>query len=351
MAMQMRIHPSGIVAFDLVGSALLSRNERLQFVAMFHDELTNRFGHEALLYRYGDGGVVIFPTCAAACECLQVLIEGWSAMRAPAFSPLLLGIRCAVHAGLDAKERLLARVAADRLPRHPVSGRPGYIPPEFRLALPRPVRAALQLAWSGRPDAVRISTYAANAANSALTMKVPVQHFDLRDGVRLEAHEVPLVRFLKPDCFRVDIVPPDDLIRLLKSNPRLLYDIPPRRFEEVVAELFHDLGYDVELTQQTRDRGIDLVAVRRTSSVPFDHRFLVQCKRNSARNRVGVEVVYSMLGVGTVEPHTGLVIATTSTFTRPARQLAELSSVQWRLHLKDYDVIRSMLERYGGTDG
>ncbi len=343
----MRTRPSGVVAFDLVGSALLSRNARSQFVGVFLHDLEARFGGDALLHQYGDGGVVVFPSCSAAFECLRVLIEGWRTMRPPSLSPLLLGLRCAVHAGVDVKERLLGRIAAQSPETHSAWTLSGYVPIEYRLDLPRPVRAALQLAWSGRPDCVRISVYAANAAKDAITADVPIRHVDVKDGVRLEVYEVPLTRFLGAEHFRVDLVPPADLIHLLKTKPHLLYNIPPRRFEEVVAELFNDLGYEVELTQQTRDRGIDLVAVRRTSVLPFDHRFLVQCKRNSASNRVGVEVVHSMLGVGTVEPHTGLIIATTSTFTRPARQLAELASVQWRLHLKDYDVIRAMLERYG----
>src|SRR5207244_6339335 len=116
--------------------------------------------------------------------------------------------------------------------------------------------------------------------------------------------------------------------------------------EEVMGELFERLGFDVELTQQTRDKGIDLIAIKKRRDAGLTERYLIQCKRHSANNRVGVDVVYSMLGVGSVEPHTGLIIATTSYFTKPARELAAEPSVRWRLHLKDYDAIRELLETY-----
>jgi HJR/Mrr/RecB family endonuclease len=35
-----------------------------------------------------------------------------------------------------------------------------------------------------------------------------------------------------------------------------------RLFEEFVAELFHEFGYEVELTKRTRDGGRDVIAIR-----------------------------------------------------------------------------------------
>src|SRR5207244_944984 len=45
----------------------------------------------------------------------------------------------------------------------------------------------------------------------------------------------------------------DELIRVLARQPNLVYELDPRRFEEVVAELLARLGYHVQLTSPSRD--------------------------------------------------------------------------------------------------
>ena len=46
--------------------------------------------------------------------------------------------------------------------------------------------------------------------------------------------------------------------------PRRLYELKPRQFEELVAEIWDAFGFEVELTQQTRDGGKDILAIRKT---------------------------------------------------------------------------------------
>lgn len=45
----------------------------------------------------------------------------------------------------------------------------------------------------------------------------------------------------------------------LKNNPLYVYQLSPREFEEVVAELFKAKGYEVKLTPATRDGGRDII--------------------------------------------------------------------------------------------
>ncbi len=132
----------------------------------------------------------------------------------------------------------------------------------------------------------------------------------------------------------------------LASQPDELFRLPPRRFEEILAELLSDVGYSVELTKQTRDDGIDIVAIGRSTALGLDERYLVQCKRNAPDNHVGVSVVRELLGVGIHEPNTGLIIATTSVFSGPARKMAAIDTIRWRLHLRDYDDVIAWLRRY-----
>jgi hypothetical protein len=160
------------------------------------------------------------------------------------------------------------------------------------------------------------------------------------------AFEIAFATLLGSDEHFIRFAPPADLMMFLASQPDELFRLPPRRFEEILAELLADVGYAVELTKQTRDDGIDIVAVGRSSGLGLDERYLVQCKRNAPENRVGVAVVRELLGVGVHEPNTGLIIATTSTFTGPARKMAAIDTIRWSLHLRDYDDVLAWLRRY-----
>ncbi|QTE36496.1 restriction endonuclease [Mucilaginibacter gossypii] len=48
-----------------------------------------------------------------------------------------------------------------------------------------------------------------------------------------------------------------NILKLIKNKPALLHQITPRQFEELVGEMFYKDGFDVTLTQQTRDNGKD----------------------------------------------------------------------------------------------
>lgn len=89
--------------------------------------------------------------------------------------------------------------------------------------------------------------------------------------------------------------------------------LTPRKFEELVAELFRGKGYDIELTPPTADGGFDIRAVHRqavgTAMV------LIECKRYSQK-KAGLGVVRGLYGVVESERATRGIIATTSVFTR-----------------------------------
>jgi hypothetical protein len=50
------------------------------------------------------------------------------------------------------------------------------------------------------------------------------------------------------------------ILRNLKKRPEDLHKLEPRQFEGVLADLLQDMGYEVTLTQQTRDDGKDIIA-------------------------------------------------------------------------------------------
>jgi HJR/Mrr/RecB family endonuclease len=52
-----------------------------------------------------------------------------------------------------------------------------------------------------------------------------------------------------------------DLIAQLRRNPEQLYNLEPRQFEELIAELLASFGWSVEPTGATRDGGYDILGI------------------------------------------------------------------------------------------
>jgi restriction system protein len=124
----------------------------------------------------------------------------------------------------------------------------------------------------------------------------------------------------------------DHLIRRLASRPELLHTLTPRQFEEVVAELLERQGYSITLTPATHDGGVDIFASKRDALDSF--LYVVECKKYSASNHVGVGLVRELLGVVATHRATAGVLATTSLFTSGAIELQQ--AMRWQLALKDY---------------
>jgi len=119
-------------------------------------------------------------------------------------------------------------------------------------------------------------------------------------------------------------------------------DMHPRKFEELVAELFHRMGYDVILTPRSKDGGFDVLAFQKTGVGKL--LTLVECKRYSPKDKVGVGLVRSLYGVVEEKNATHGVIATTSSFTRGARQFQQ--NLEYRLSLRDFNDLAAWCKEY-----
>jgi len=80
----------------------------------------------------------------------------------------------------------------------------------------------------------------------------------------------------------------------------------------------------------TKDDGIDLIAVSKVAP-DFRLSMMVQCKRLSEKRKVGVELVREIWSVKWEHGFHQAMLATTSSFTRGAKQKGEL----WNLDLRD----------------
>jgi len=74
---------------------------------------------------------------------------------------------------------------------------------------------------------------------------------------------------------------------------------------------------------------------------------LIECKRYSEENKVGINVVQRLLGVVAGESATARIVATTSTFTRPATEFLTSPMVENRVSGKDFDGIKEWLSDSG----
>lgn len=132
----------------------------------------------------------------------------------------------------------------------------------------------------------------------------------------------------------------DEFLRKLHANPRLLHELSPQGFEELVAELLGRLEYEVTLTPASKDGGKDLYAAKKDHLGTF--LFIVECKKYAPDRPVGVGLVRQLNGVVQAEQATAGILATTSFFTKGAKEFQKMISYQ--ISLKDYLGIQDWLE-------
>jgi restriction system protein len=200
----------------------------------------------------------------------------------------------------------------------------------------RPDSGELQLimeATRGIPHAIMgvaaaMHKYALSADEAAASTK-PFKHSGILDAAGNPIH--PESDAGAKVIFSVKEIS-DELLAQLSENPDLMHRLPPRKFEELVAEIFLRRGYDVKLTKATRDGGKDLYVARKDEIGTT--LCLVECKRYRPDRPVGVGVVRNLYGVVNQENASTGMVVTTSTFSRDAEEFQR--SVKYRLSLKDY---------------
>jgi restriction endonuclease Mrr len=134
----------------------------------------------------------------------------------------------------------------------------------------------------------------------------------------------------------------DEVMAQLDSTwqPSDLLSLTPTQFEEVLGQLYQKKGYDVQVTQQSGDRGIDAIARKGQRTIA------IQAKRydpNGAGNVSGPEV-RNAIGSTVQEGADVCVVATSSGFTQDARRAAmETEGVEVQL-LSGRDVIQKLSE-------
>jgi restriction endonuclease Mrr len=124
----------------------------------------------------------------------------------------------------------------------------------------------------------------------------------------------------------------DGLLHALADNPRLLYGLHWREFEELVADLLSREGLEVSLTPGSGDRGVDIYA--RHYGPMGATLYVVECKRYGPNRPVGPDLVRLLYGVVERERATKGLLVTSSYFTVEAEREAQ-EELAYRLALRD----------------
>lgn len=132
-----------------------------------------------------------------------------------------------------------------------------------------------------------------------------------------------------------------ELIKYFHENPTELKTMNRRLLEEMVAELFHGFGYDVELTKKTRDGGKDIIAIKRAEA---NVKYLIECKRPDPGGYVSIGPVRELYGVKSSERATKAIMVTTAYFSPDAHQFFDKH--KWELEGKEYEDLRLWLVDY-----
>lgn len=125
----------------------------------------------------------------------------------------------------------------------------------------------------------------------------------------------------------------DSLLDELIHNPHSIFEITPRKFEEIVAEMLIRDGFSVTMTPETRDGGRDILVSN--SNTLGEHFYLVECKRYGPERPIGVSLVRALYGVVEAERASAGLLVTTSYFTKDAIKFRD--TIQHRMSFRDYE--------------
>lgn len=107
-----------------------------------------------------------------------------------------------------------------------------------------------------------------------------------------------------------------EVISHVNKNSDDIHTLTPRKFEELVASVYSNIGWQVEMTKQTRDGGADLICLKSSSGESC----IVECKRYSRSRKVGIGAVDRLVGAAFRMESQSAHLVTSSSFSGPAQK-------------------------------
>jgi hypothetical protein len=144
---------------------------------------------------------------------------------------------------------------------------------------------------------------------------------------------------------RVNALPveegPIDSVGELKT---VLLQMDPYEFEHFVADLWVRMGWETEVSDESMDEGVDVIARKQS---PYEQTTLIQAKRYGPNTTVGSPDIQQYASLD--RQYTGVdkvVVVTTNEFTNQARDLAERLNVK----LIDGDTLAELVVEHDALD-
>ena len=138
---------------------------------------------------------------------------------------------------------------------------------------------------------------------------------------------------------RVDHI--DELIDRLLLDRNSAYEMNWKDFEDVVARIFEENGFHVQVTQRAKDGGKDIIATFDMNGIPAI--LYIECKQYNRRRPVSVKIVREAYGTQVADHIGKAVIVTTSRFSPEAKAFAERQ--RGMIELIDLDGLISFARR------
>ena len=135
----------------------------------------------------------------------------------------------------------------------------------------------------------------------------------------------------------------EELAVVCGSRPSYLDKLTPRQFEELIAALFRNHGFKVELTSQTQDGGYDIVAA--SHSKLGSEVALIEVKHFAPNRPVGVGLVRALYGVKHLQNADKVMLVTSSYVSDYAKK--EFSRViPWELEFTERSKVLEWCRSY-----
>lgn len=135
----------------------------------------------------------------------------------------------------------------------------------------------------------------------------------------------------------------ESILQKIKLRPNDIYNLTSRQFEEMVAELMINRGYQVDLTKATRDGGKDLIIANHTDIGNF--LYYVECKKYAPNNPIGVNLVRELAGTISADRVTAGIMITSSYYSPDAIQFSE--NFRHQISLVDFIKLKEWIKNYG----
>ena len=135
----------------------------------------------------------------------------------------------------------------------------------------------------------------------------------------------------------------EQVLKYLAENPKEFYNLTDTDFEIVMAEIYARLGYGVTRTQSTCDGGKDIII--RKPEILGDFIYYVECKKYAPNRHIGVGIIRNLVGTVTTDRVNGGILATTSFFTKPARDFILENKWNCQIKMHDYNMVQKLLNQ------